>query len=183
MPKQKGNIRIGTFEGRCYYQLYGQYYVRRVSSLTARRFKHSQAFEGARQASRRFGAASSLAGKAYRSVCPRQRRYALFLKLKKLAMTLLHQHHPEAEVATALQQYLDGQGIRGMDSPGRALKPKEGAVVKKDKGRAPALVRRMPFLAVPTLMGMMAGEKKYLARKLVRGKSIAGPCRNRDGQF
>jgi hypothetical protein len=79
MAKQTGDIKIeGTVDEICFYQMLGEHYARRKSSLTKERFWQDTVFEGSRRSCERMGRASSFASKLYRSLEKERKSRELF---------------------------------------------------------------------------------------------------------
>lgn len=90
MGKQKGPTFItGTFNGLCYYQMDGNYYVRRKSSLSRRRVKRSPAFKRTMRYAGLLAQASRIASEVYRITPRKSRKREIFHGLTGKAMDLL----------------------------------------------------------------------------------------------
>ena len=79
MAEQLGNIKItGTFDNLCFYRMEEAYYVRRKSSLTAKRVKTSPRFAFTRVYAGLAGQSSKMAAEIYRALPPGFRQYWMF---------------------------------------------------------------------------------------------------------
>ncbi len=108
MAKQAGHIRIrGTIGNLTYYQMGGEDYVRKKSSLTRKDVKTKKCFEGSRRSSTRFGAGNIIASEVYQSLPPKQKVYSLFPSLRSKAIALVKQGLARADVKIALQQLVN----------------------------------------------------------------------------
>lgn len=104
--KQSGKIRFtGTFpfEHLTLYRMNGQFYARKKSRLTGKRFQNDAAFEGSRRSSDRFKRGNELASQVYQSLPEEQRVYKLFCRLKREAILWLKQGKTEEEVVQELE--------------------------------------------------------------------------------
>ncbi|MGZ3924353.1 MAG: hypothetical protein ACXVBJ_11335 [Flavisolibacter sp.] len=107
MAKQAGDSKIvGSIDDLCFYKLYGEYCVRRKSSLTPRQFWKDKTFEGSRKSCKRFGEGNILASKLYRATDENTRVYKLFCFLKSKAIALLKQGHTLQQAELVLTDYL-----------------------------------------------------------------------------
>ena len=132
MARQSGDIKItGTIEDICFYKMDGNYYVRMKSSLTAKKFWKSKAFEGSRKSCKRFSMANKLASQAYRMVAKEKRAYSLFCFLRTKAIHYLKRGLEQKEVLKILQAYLPGFKIKKLkNSPATITRRKEGLPVR-----------------------------------------------------
>jgi len=90
MGKQKGPTYItGTFNGLCYYQMDGNYYVRRKSSLSRRRVKRSPAFKRTMHYAGLLAQASRIASEVYRITPRKSRKREIYHGLTGKAFELL----------------------------------------------------------------------------------------------
>ena len=129
MARQTGPIKfIGTYNGVLYYRMQGDYFVRKASSLTARRFYKDKAFENSRKSSYNFGLASSIARQLYQMMDERKRKVAQYRMLVKAAITLFKQGAEQDMVRAVL-----------MECAG--LKPK----AKKEKQDNPSVKTEFPL--------------------------------------
>ncbi|WP_298739657.1 hypothetical protein [uncultured Chitinophaga sp.] len=104
MAKQKGPTFItGTFNGLCYYQMDGQYYVRRKSSLSRRRVKRSPAFRRTMRYAGFLAEASRIASEVYRITPRKSRKREIFQGLTGKAMELLKKGMEAALVMAQLK--------------------------------------------------------------------------------
>ena len=74
MARQTGLLKIiGTVDALCFYQMEGQYYARKKSSLTGKRFRNDAAFAGSRRSAGLLQQASPLASRLYQ-LLPKEKR-------------------------------------------------------------------------------------------------------------
>jgi len=112
MAKQAGTIFLeGTIDDLTYYKMEGRYYVRMKSSLTAKKFWRSKAFERSRESCKRFAEGNKLASKLYTMVEKGKRVYSLFCFLKKRAVHLLKDGKSLIEAEEVLIDYLHQFGL------------------------------------------------------------------------
>ena len=81
----------------------GQFYVRKKSRLTGKRFRNDDAFEGSRRSAERFKRGNELASQVYNSLPEEERFYKLFCRLKREAILWLKQGKTEEEVVRELE--------------------------------------------------------------------------------
>ena len=104
--KQSGNIRFtGTFplDDLTLYRMNGEFFARKKSRLTGKRFRNDDAFEGSRRSAERFKRGNELASQVYGSLRQEERFYKLFCRLKREAILWLKQGKTEEEVARELE--------------------------------------------------------------------------------
>lgn len=90
MAKQKGpTFLTGTYNGLCYYEMGGNYYVRRKSSLSRKRVKRSPAFKRTMRNAGMLAQASRIASEVYRITPRNSRKREIFHALTGKAMLLL----------------------------------------------------------------------------------------------
>jgi hypothetical protein len=112
MAKQAGEYRVrGSIDGLCFYKMDGEYYVRRKSSLTGKRFWKDKAFEGSRKSCNRFAEGNKIASAVYQLIEEEKRIYPLFCFLKRRAILLLKEGRRGEEVVEILMDYLEGFGL------------------------------------------------------------------------
>ncbi len=98
MGKQAGPLRlIGTHTDLTLYAMNGEFLFRKKSSLDKHRVKTDPAFENSRRASAAFGAASTVAKKAYWQLPGEKRKHRVFGKVTAMARKLLKEGVEEAE--------------------------------------------------------------------------------------
>ena len=106
LVKQSGNIRFtGTFplDDLTLYRMNGEFYARKKSRLTGKRFRNDDAFEGSRRSAERFKRGNELASQVYNSLPQEERFYKLFCRLKREAILWLKQGKTEEEVVRELE--------------------------------------------------------------------------------
>ena len=81
----------------------GEFYVRKKSRLTGKRFRNDEAFEGSRRSAARFKRGNELASEVYGSLPQEQKFYKLFCRLKREAILWLKQGKTEEEVVRDLE--------------------------------------------------------------------------------
>lgn len=105
MAKQAGLIKItGTIDDVTFYEMNGEYYARKKSSLTREKVKHHISFALTRVYNRIMGRASSLASCVYREIPGAKRKHAEFRLLTARAHALLKAGFSEAEVLKRLRK-------------------------------------------------------------------------------
>ncbi len=103
MPRQKGPIKIkGTIAGLTYYQMDGDHFVRRKTSLNKAKIKNDPAFANSRKASEAFGQAAAIAGSVYHTLPKEKRKKGVIGKLTGIANKLLREGKSEEEVREVL---------------------------------------------------------------------------------
>jgi hypothetical protein len=107
MAKQAGDIIIvGTIDDITFYQMDGQGYARRKSSLKGTRVKKDPRFKRTMKSADRMARSSQLASQVYRSIPREEQVYALFTELKSVAIYAFKEERSEEEVWVLLQQRL-----------------------------------------------------------------------------
>ena len=104
--KQSGNIWFtGTFplDDLTLYRMNGEFYARKKSRLTGKRFRNDDAFKGSRRSAARFKRGNELASQVYGSLPKEERFYKLFCRLKREAILWLKQGKTEEEVVSELE--------------------------------------------------------------------------------
>lgn len=99
MPKQKGpNKMIGFIDGKIYYKMNGEYYVRNSSAPSKNKVRKDPAFKSLRDYSKEFGAASSVGScfkKAFGSVLDSVSDKSLTRRISGVFAKLIHRGHGE----------------------------------------------------------------------------------------
>jgi hypothetical protein len=125
MAKQTGPVKLtGTIDGLCFYKMEGEYYVRRKSSLSTKRYQKDAAFSGSRRSSSRFGEGNRLASKVYQLIAEEKRVYSLFCFLKSRSILLLKEGNSLVQTEALLRDYLVAFGFL------KSTKPKGNATRK-----------------------------------------------------
>lgn len=107
MAKQVGPINLsGSIAGITLYEVNGQFYARRKSSLTKKKFKTDPAFKGSRASAEKFGQANKLASEVYKKLLRSERPKELFPQLKKAALQLFNKGMDTAAIKTHLEAML-----------------------------------------------------------------------------
>ena len=107
MAKQIGAIKItGTIDDMTYYKMMGEYYARRKSSLTRKRFFKDKCFEGSRRSSERFGLGYQLASLVYNRIEKEKRVNKLYVFMAKWAIAMLKRGMSKERVVEELSDYL-----------------------------------------------------------------------------
>lgn len=107
MAKQSGPIKVrGTVQGLTFYQLEGEYYVRKKSSLDAKRIKTDPAFANTRKENFLMAAASRTASRVYQQLKPNSRVHQ-YRKLTAEARRLYRQELNEKTVTRRLFMYAE----------------------------------------------------------------------------
>lgn len=106
MARQTGLIKLrGTIDGVLYYEMMGEHFARKASSLNGKRFKKDKAFENSRKSGSRFGLASKLAKEVYRTIEKAKRNVDQYRALVKKAVALYTEGAQEASIRGVLLQY------------------------------------------------------------------------------
>lgn len=103
MAKQAEGFLVGTYDDITFYKMEGQYYARRKSSLTGKKFWKHKAFEGSRRSCGRFGRGNQLASLVYNEIAEGQRQYELYCRMKREAIAMLKAGKAEEEVIASLR--------------------------------------------------------------------------------
>ncbi len=122
--------RYGTYCGLCVYRMRGEDFVRKASSLTAKRVKKEKAFKPTLAWADRLKMASSLASAVYAMLPAYRRKHKRYRDLTGLAMRLLTEGHTEG--ATVVELMLSLQMKKRIR--------KRRAVVSREAERATARV-------------------------------------------
>jgi hypothetical protein len=102
MARQVGEYRFeGTIDGLCCYKMEGEYYVRKQSSLTGKRFWKAGCFEASRRSCQRLSRGSQLAAMVYNTF---RKQKGMYAALKSKAIALLKSKTPEVKVLRKLQE-------------------------------------------------------------------------------
>lgn len=104
MAKQVEGFLVGTYDDITFYKMEGQYYARMKSSLTGKQFWKHKAFEGSRRSCNRFGRGNQLASLVYNEIPESRREYALYCKMKGVAIRMIKERKDEHEVMEALRR-------------------------------------------------------------------------------
>lgn len=134
MAKQTGVIKItGTIDDVTFYEMNGEYYARKKSSLTREKVKHHHAFALTRVYNRIMGRASSLASSVYRKIPRAERKHAEFRLLTAKAHALLKAGLSEAHVLKRLREEYPAD-IRPCESHVKATRrPSENRTLLNNK--------------------------------------------------
>ena len=124
MARTATNIHVSATIGElCFYQWEGQTFVRKKSSLTARRVLKEKAFAKTRRYAQSMGVASRIASEVYKS-SPVRGRW-IFRAITGDAASLLYSGKTEEEVSELLwEKYI--QHVRDIDSYHRKNKSTSG---------------------------------------------------------
>jgi hypothetical protein len=138
MAKQVSAYKFeGTVDGICFYKMEGEYYARKQSSLTGKRFWKAACFEGSRRSCKRLSLGSQLAAGVYNRFRKQEGMYAT---LKTKAIALLKNNASEEKVIQELLKLaMQLQPVRRHSS--KSIRP---ARVKKQKTHGLARVFRIP---------------------------------------
>lgn len=103
MAKQTGKIRItGTLSGLSFYRMFGDYFVRRTSSLDGNRVKTDEAFANSRKRMTGFGEAAGICKEVYGNFDKRYKKHGVFGKMTGRANIWLIEGKDETEVRALL---------------------------------------------------------------------------------
>ncbi|KAA2239373.1 hypothetical protein F0L74_24535 [Chitinophaga agrisoli] len=143
MAKQKGPVFIeGTIDGRTYYKRDGKYYVRKKSSLSARRVKRTATFRRTMEYAGWMAQASVIGSAIYRQLPGMQRKRARYQALTGEAMRLLRDGIDEATVRATLEAaYVRKEVERDVK-----LKPGASKANLKPVEKAVSTARRLPAI-------------------------------------
>jgi hypothetical protein len=90
MAKQSGEIKLsGCLNDLCFYELEGQFYVRRKSSLTGKQFRNDPAFAGSRRSAGFLAEASPIASLLYQRLPPEEKGRPVFQQITGQVKRLL----------------------------------------------------------------------------------------------
>ena len=103
MAKQAEGFLVGTYDDITFYKMEGQYYARRKSSLTGKKFWKHKAFEGSRRSCGRFGRGNQLASLVYNEIAEEERQYVLYCRMKREAIAMLKAGKSEEDVIASLR--------------------------------------------------------------------------------
>ena len=105
MARLLGDIKFrGNIENLCFYKMYGEYYVRTKSSLTAKRFWKESAFEGSRKSCSLLARASRIASHFYKSYPKEKKEKGLFNQMTGKVKLWLKEGKGEDEVLMLLRE-------------------------------------------------------------------------------
>jgi hypothetical protein len=140
MARQVGEYRFeGTVDGICFYKMEGEYYARKQSSLTGKRFWKAACFEKSRRSCKRLSLGSQLAARIYNRFRKQEGMYAA---LKSKAIKLLKEDTSVEKILQKLLKLaLQLQPVRRHSS--KYLRP---LLDKKQKGKALAPVFTIPIV-------------------------------------
>jgi hypothetical protein len=157
MAKQIGDIiLVGTIDDITFYQMDGQGYARKKSSLTGKRVKKDPRFKRTMESAHRLGKGSRLASKVYRSLPRTEQVYALFKELKRMAVLGIKQGKNEQEVLAMLQQLL--KKLNGISKPDTEV-------------RQPIMkVQSRPIHACPRLFRVYSSKIKEVNRQYLKAR-------------
>jgi hypothetical protein len=109
MPKQAGIIKFsGTIDQLTFYELYGDYYVRRKTSLDKNRVMQDPAFENSRKRMVEFGVASKFCSPIYHSFAPMYKGKGIQQKMSGRAHSYFLQGKSEEYVRMQLIREFGG---------------------------------------------------------------------------
>ncbi|HET7896537.1 MAG TPA: hypothetical protein VFL47_02675 [Flavisolibacter sp.] len=157
MARQVGAIKVvGTVDDLCFYRMEGEYFVRRKSSLTAKRFRKDKRFEGSRKSAGLLGKASALASRLYHRLPKEQKGRAVFRSLTGKIKLLLKEGWTEDRIEPWFEKtYLSQPPLAaaaGQKSTARKAAPPFFAA--RPKQRLPSLVQLpAPVQAAPFFRG------------------------------
>ncbi|TAN01968.1 MAG: hypothetical protein EPN39_00865 [Chitinophagaceae bacterium] len=142
MPLQCGPLLItGTIDDVCFYQMEGQYYARRKSSLTRKRVLKDPKFLLTRVHAVLLGEASKIASRVYRQITGERKKHALYREITGKAIYLLREgKDKEAAFEILCGQYLKPEPTEQVAS----------VTLRKDIAAGEKL-RNTPTIPLPTL--------------------------------
>ena len=108
LVKQIGDIKsTGTWGGVTFYKMEEEFYARKQSTLTAKRFWNDKAFGRSRRSCNRLERGNKLASFVYRGLAYEDRAYALYCELKSKAIRLLKERKAEDVVLQELYSHCE----------------------------------------------------------------------------
>ena len=100
MARQAGDIRrVGTEDNLCFYKMLDEYFIRKKSSLTGKKFWKNKCFEASRKSCSRFGKGNVLASSVYQHF---QKQKELWFSLKKAAIAGIKEGKVEQDILVNL---------------------------------------------------------------------------------
>ena len=175
MAKQIGNIRItGTYDNLCFYKVKGAYYVRKKSSLTAKRVKTSPKFALTRLYADLMGRSSKIASAIYSALPADFRQYWMFKAFTGEALQWLKKGKSPEETKEILRQtYVSVWELKKKET--QEQKPMRTKQIKtSNQDRFPATIKMDPtpvhVYATPT---KRRTERKRKRSRVRRRKSYA----------
>jgi len=107
MPKQIGDIKVtGTIDNINFYEMEGEFYARKKTSLDKKRVTKDPAFANSRKASSNFGRASKISAAFYKRLPESQKLHGVQGKFTGLVNTALSEGKTEAEAILLLENYM-----------------------------------------------------------------------------
>jgi hypothetical protein len=128
MAKQVGIIQFtGTIGGVTFYRMYGTYYARAKSSLSAKKVQTYPNFAQTRMYAQWLGEASKMASVVYKELPPEERKYELYCELKKMEYALVKKERNREQVMEELKRKAEGKRrkVEGLRVRGKKQKGKE----------------------------------------------------------
>ncbi|HEU4551356.1 MAG TPA: hypothetical protein VFS25_00915 [Chitinophaga sp.] len=105
MAKQTGPVYYtGTRGDTCFYEMEGEYYMRRKSSLSSKRVKRDPAFALTRIYAGLLAQASPIASAVYRKIPRDKRRHAQYREMRGAAQRMLKQGITAEAISAQLEQ-------------------------------------------------------------------------------
>ncbi|HEV7333266.1 MAG TPA: hypothetical protein VGN63_19685 [Flavisolibacter sp.] len=162
MARQTGPVKItGTIDDICFYKMEGDYFARRKSSLSGKRFWKDRVFAGSRRSSGLLGAASPLASRLYRQLPKEKKGRPQFQQLVGSIRAFLQKGCTEAWIASWFaEHYLAESRHATLKEQGQ--QPKKQRVVP---------VRKVfPGEALSLLRPTQRAARSFCGRKSRRGR-------------
>ena len=95
---------VGTIDDITFYKMGGLYYARMKTSLTGKKFWRHRSFAGSRRSCKRFGRGNHLASVVYNEIVEEKREYALYCRMKRVAIAMIKAGNSEEEVMDGLRK-------------------------------------------------------------------------------
>jgi len=134
MARLMGDIKFtGTIEGLCFYKMYGEYFVRTKSSLSAKRFWKEKAFEGSRKSCSLLASASRIASLFYKSYPKEKKTKGLFNQMTGKVKLWLREEKTEEEALLLLNKNYPVKS-KSKDEKSTPVKVKKAIQPKKEHG-------------------------------------------------
>ena len=113
MGKQKGPLFItGTYNGICYYEMDGEYYFRKASSLSGKRVKRDPSFALTMTYAGILGQAAIIASEVYRMLSPGLRERSIYRAMTSRAnQSLKLRTNVEALKALLIEEFITTQHV------------------------------------------------------------------------
>lgn len=177
----------GTRHGICVYQMYGEDFVRKASSLTGERVKKDPAFTSTMAYAALLKKASWLASSVYAMLPGYRKKHSLYRKLTGAAMRLLKEGREEGETAVELMIFIrlpKKKKAVAVTNPAPFAKP--AAVAERREKRLNKTVKdnqRVQYYCpdgsllclIPGYMGRLVWKRSYPGKQVRRQAASFAP--------